>query len=109
MSKYSNEKNPKEIEIKVILLGDQGVGKTNLINLATQKEFNPHEESTNCATFETLKMEIDDIKFIIKLWDTIGQEKYRQLTKLFFRDSKIVIFVYDITIAESFKGIESWH
>ena len=54
-------------------------------------------------------MEIDDIKFIIKLWDTIGQEKYRQLTKLFFRDSKIVIFVYDITIAESFKGIESWH
>ena len=54
-------------------------------------------------------MEIDGIKFIVKLWDTIGEEKYRQLTKLFFADSKILIFVYDITSIESFKGIESWY
>ena len=54
-------------------------------------------------------MEIDGIKFKLNLWDIIGQEKYRQLTKLFFADSKIVIFVYDITSTESFKGIESWH
>ena len=54
-------------------------------------------------------MEIDGIKFKLNLWDIIGQEKYRQLTKLFFADSKILIFVYDITSIESFKGIESWH
>ena len=75
MSKYSFEDD--QTDIKVILLGDQGIGKTNLINLATRKVFNPHEESTNCATFDILKMEIDGIKFIVKLWDTIGQEKYR--------------------------------
>ena len=54
-------------------------------------------------------MEIDGIKFKINLWDTVGQEKYRQIVKLFFTDSKIVIFVYDITSTEYFKGIESWH
>ena len=79
MSKYSS-KDPEEIEIKIILLGDQGVGKTNLINLAIEREFNQHEESTLTSSFSTLKMEIDGIKFIVKLWDTIGEEKYRQLT-----------------------------
>ena len=108
MSKYSS-KDPEEIEIKIILLGDQGVGKTNLINLATEREFNQHEESTLTASFSTLKMEIDGIKFKVNLWDTVGQEKYRQIVKLFFTDSKIVLFVYDITSAASFKGIESWH
>ena len=108
MSKYSSE-DPEEIEIKLILLGNQGVGKTNLINLATEKEFNQHEESTLSSSFSTLKMEVDGIKFKVNLWDTVGQEKYRQIVKLFFTNSNIVIFVYDITSAESFKGIESWH
>ena len=54
-------------------------------------------------------MEIDGIKFKVNLWGTVGQEKYRQIVKLFFAYSKIVIFVYDITSAKSFKGIESWH
>ena len=61
------------------------------------------------STFSTLKMEIDGIKFKVNLWGTVGQEKYRQIVKLFFADSKILIFVYDITSSESFKGIESWH
>ena len=106
MSKYSYEDD--QTDIKAILLGAQGLGKTNLINLATRKEFNTYEESTNCATFDLLKMEIDGIKFI----SIIGYNRPRKiqaLTKLFFNNSKIVIFVYDITSAESFKGIESWH
>jgi len=52
-------------------------------------------------------MEIYGIKFKVNLWGTVGQEKYKQIIKLFFRDSKILIFVYDITSTESFKGIES--
>ena len=54
-------------------------------------------------------MEIDGIKYKVNLWGTVRQEKYRQIVKLFFADSKIVIFVYDITNTESFKGIESWN
>ena len=48
-------------------------------------------------------MTINGKEFKIKLWDTIGQEKYRQLNKIFFKNSKIVIFVYDITNRESLK------
>ena len=109
MSKNKHENNQEEIEVKIILLGDQGVGKTNLINLATKREFNPNERSSITACHSTLKMEIDGLKFQINIWDTVGQEKYRQLTKIFFNNSKIVIFVYDITDVSSFKGIESWH
>ena len=109
MSKNKKKIEQKEREVKVILIGDQGVGKTNLINIATKKKFNPNEDSTSSSTFSILKMEVDDQKFQINLWDTIGQEKYRQLTKLFFNNSKIVIFVYDITVYKSFKDLESWH
>ena len=54
-------------------------------------------------------MEIYGIKFKVNLWGTVGQEKYKQIVKLFFAYSKILIFVYDITSTESFKGIESWY
>ena len=106
MSKKNIEDEPEAIEIKIALLGDQGVGKTNLINLAAKRGFNPEEQSSITYSFYTLKMEIDGLKFKINLWDTVGQEKYRQLAKIFFNSSKIVIFVYDITDIKSFKGIE---
>ena len=54
-------------------------------------------------------MKIGDNSFTLNLWDTIGQEKYRSLTKIFIKDSKIVIFVYDITRLESFKELDYWY
>ena len=109
MSKNKKKKAKEEIEVKLILLGDQGVGKTNLINIVTRKGFNINEESTSSASFSILKLKVDDQNYRINLWDTIGQEKYRQLTKLFFNNSKIVIFVYDITVYKSFTDLKSWH
>ena len=109
MSKNKKKKVKEEIEVKLILLGDQGVGKTNLINIVTRKGFNINEESTSSASFSILKLKVDDQNYRINLWDTIGQEKYRQLTKLFFNNSKIVIFVYDITVYKSFTDLKSWH
>ena len=109
MSKNKKKKAKEEIEVKLILLGDQGVGKTNLINIVTRKGFNINEESTSSASFSILKLKVDEQNYRINLWDTIGQEKYRQLTKLFFNNSKIVIFVYDITVYKSFTDLKSWH
>ena len=53
-------------------------------------------------------MEIDGIKFIVKLWDTIGQEKLRSMAKIFYKGAKIVIFVYDITTKKTFEELEYW-
>ena len=98
----------EENNIKVILIGDAGVGKTNLINVSSGKKFNDDEKSSLSASYLKKLITIDDVQYIISLWDTIGQEKLRSLSKIFFKNSKIVIYVYDITNIESFKGLEAW-
>ncbi len=95
-------------KIKVILIGDSGVGKTNLINVSAGNSFNENEKSTLRASYLEKIININDVSYCLALWDTIGQEKLRNLTKLFFKNAKIVIFVYDITNENSFKGLESW-
>ena len=59
--------------------------------------------SSMICSFVKINMEILNNKYILNLWDTIGQEKFRSLTKIFLNDSKIVIFVYDITKEKTFE------
>ena len=94
--------------VKIILLGESGVGKTNLINIATGKDFDKTEKSTSVSSFSILKVTIKKKVYTLNIWDTIGQEKYRHFTKIFYNSSKIVIFVYDITTPESFSELNYW-
>ena len=103
-----DEEDEDFIEIKAILVGGSGVGKTNLINVTVGKDFCPASKTTSCCSMVQKNLVINDNKFLINIWDTMGQESYKSISKLFFRDSKIVIFVYDITSYESFKGLEDW-
>ena len=96
-------------KIKMILVGESGVGKTNLINIMKDKEFDTEEESTNHCSFFTTKININNININLYLWDTIGQEKLRAQTKIFFKNSKIVVLVYDITDRVSFEKLEEWN
>ena len=97
-------------EIKVILVGEAGTGKTSLINVAMGMKFiEGVEASSSSASFVSKKCKIGDNSYTLNLWDTIGQEKYRSLTKIFIKDSKIVIFVYDITRMESFQALDYWY
>ena len=98
----------EEEGIKVILVGESGTGKTSLINTALGKEFNDKEISSMKCSYVKLKKIIDDTEYTIDLWDTIGQEKFRSLTKVFFKNSDIVIFVFDITQKQSFDDLEYW-
>ena len=98
----------KESHIKAILLGSQGVGKTNLINVCMDKGFNPDSISTVGQNFSRKKVEYNNKKYFLEVWDTIGQEKLRTINKLFYKNSKIVIFVYDITNLESFQDLKNW-
>ena len=96
------------IEIKAILVGSSGVGKTNLINVCVGQSFNPETKPTNCASLLQKQLEINNLKYVVNLWDTMGQEAYKGISKLFFREAQIVIFVYDITSSETFKNLEEW-
>ena len=79
----------EENEIKIILLGDSGVGKTSLINIAVGKNFSDLMLTTLNASYSVKKVYINNKLYKLNLWDTIGQERYRQLTKLFYTNTKI--------------------
>ena len=104
----SNDDDTPDNEIKVILLGNSGVGKTNIINIVTGGKFDENEKTTSSASFAIKKMKVGGKEYILNLWDTIGQEQFRQLTKIFYNNSKIVIYVYDITSKESFDDLNYW-
>ena len=93
--------------IKIILLGESGVGKTCLIQSFIGKEFS---NTTSTFSFEYMNKEIvkDNIKYNIHIWDTAGQERFRSLSKIFIKDSQIVILVYDITNQKSFDELPFW-
>ena len=95
-------------EIKIILIGEPGTGKTCLINVATGNQFNENSESTLLSTYVTKKMVINDKEYDLNLWDTAGQEKYRAMTKIFTKNSKIVIFVYAINNKNTFEEMKSY-
>ena len=103
------QKEGEEEGIKIILVGETGTGKTSLINTAVGKKFNESEKSSVHCSYVKLKKEIDDMEYTIDLWDTIGQERFRSLTKVFFKNSEIVIFVFDITSKASFDSLEFWY
>ena len=102
------EEEDKEEDIKVILVGDPGTGKTSLINVSVGEKFKEASVSTLLSTFVQKKFQKDDKDYILNIWDTAGQEKYRAMTKIFIKNSKIVIFVYAINSKASFEGLQKF-
>ena len=104
----SKKRAQQASEIKIILLGESGVGKTNLINILMGHPFNDNEITSTSNSYSEKKVTINNKLYKLNLWDTIGQEKFRQLTKIFYKDSKIVIFVFDITNKQSFDELQNY-
>ena len=95
---------------KVILVGETGVGKTCIIIRFVSEEYKEQTISTTGASYASKVLEYKEYQKAIQfqIWDTAGQEKYRGLTKLFQKDAKIVILVYDITRRKSFEEIKNY-
>ena len=95
--------------IKVILLGESGVGKTNLIRVATGEEFEHNSMTSSSGSYkEGTFISSKKNQYTYHLWDTAGQEAYRSLNKIFIKNAKIVIFVYAIDNEPSFKELKYW-
>ena len=96
-------------EIKMILLGESGVGKTSIIKRYLEDQFDKNETSTLSMSYVGKTVQIDNEDIRLNIWDTIGQEKYRSISKLFLNETKIVILVYSIDNGQSFKELNYWY
>jgi Ras-related protein Rab-22 len=111
-----------EQSVKVVLLGDSGVGKSSLALRFVTNEFKPYSESTIGASFMSKSIRIpvspsskvddkstqQERRIGLKIWDTAGQEKYRSLAPMYYRGAEVAILVYDITIPASFIALKEW-
>lgn len=98
----------EEEPLKVILLGNTGVGKSNLITRFHNNEFSEDFESTVGVEFVTKRMEVDGVPVKLQIWDTAGQERYASMMKTYYRKAKGSLLVYDVTSRASFNGLETW-
>ena len=107
-----SKKNEGKSEIcKVVLLGESSVGKTCIISRFVDNEFDKEILSTTGASYanKTLKFkDYNNKEILFEIWDTAGQEKYRSLTQLFYKDASIAILVYDITNEESYNELKNY-
>ena len=93
---------------KIVLIGDSGVGKSNLLSRFTKNEFNLESKTTIGVEFAT-KSIISDNKIIkAQIWDTAGQERYRAITNAYYRGAVGALLVYDITKPLTFENVEKW-
>ena len=96
--------------VKVTLLGNSGVGKTCIIYRFTNNDFKEGTMTTRGADYSQKSVTIKNQTINLDLWDTAGQENYRSLGRHFYKDSLIVILVYDITNRESFEDLKTiWY
>ncbi len=93
---------------KMIFLGDQGVGKSCILNRYVNEKFEEEYQATIGLDFQSKTITINDTEVRILLYDTAGQEKFRSLIPMYIRQSNIVMFVYDITRVESFDSMNKW-
>ena len=94
--------------IKIVLIGETGTGKTNLINVYFDIKFESASFSTLSPESCSKDLKINGETYFINIWDTAGQEKYRSMTKIFLKGAKIVIIVYDITKRKTFEEVNYW-
>ena len=106
----TDSEEKKAIPCKVVLIGESGVGKTSIISRYMTDTFSTTLGSTPGANFTTktvfLKKENQSIKF--EIWDTAGQEKFRSLAKVFYKNASICVLVYEITRRASFEELKKY-
>jgi small GTP-binding protein len=93
---------------KVVLIGDSGVGKSNLLSRFTRNEFNLETKSTIGVEFATRSIQADNKTIKAQIWDTAGQERYRAITSAYYRGAVGALLVYDIAKNVTFKNVERW-
>ncbi len=99
-----------KISVKVVIIGEPGVGKTSIYNRFLFNKFDTNSIPTTGASYCQKVINIDkyNLKINFDIWDTAGQEKFRSLNKIFYKDADVALFIYDITRESSYKEIKTF-
>ena len=97
-----------EMMVKVIIIGDSSVGKTNIMSKYLKNIFNEDSKATVGVEFGSKLFTIDGHNIKAQIWDTAGQEKYKAITGAYYKGSKGAFIVYDITRKETFDSVDRW-
>ncbi|KAI8342948.1 small GTPase superfamily [Chlamydoabsidia padenii] len=99
----------KKVLLKVIILGDSGVGKTSLMNQYVNRKFSSQYKATIGADFLTKEVMVDDKLVTMQIWDTAGQERFQSLGVAFYRGADCCVLVYDVNNNKSYESLGQWH
>jgi len=99
---------PRMQEVKVVLLGDMGVGKSSIALRLVHNQFNANSVTTVGAVCWTKSVNTSAGSIKLQLWDTAGQERYHALAPLYYRGAAVAVVVYDITRRETFGTLKDW-
>jgi len=93
---------------KIVLIGDSGVGKSNIFSRFVTGTFSLECRTTIGVEFSSKLVNVGNVRVMAQIWDTAGQEKYRSITKAYYKGAAGAIVIYDITNSDSFHSIEKW-
>ena len=95
--------------IKVILIGDSGVGKSNILNRLVNNKFNDKHEPSLSLEYNNHSIKINNYIIRMQIWDTVGQEKYNSIISNYYKSAEVAVFVYSINDAKSYNSIQEWY
>jgi len=102
------DENSYELLYKIIIIGDTGVGKSNILSRYLKDEFREDSKSTVGVELGTKFIKIKDMGAKLQIWDTAGQERYKSITSSYYKGSHGCFIVYDITNEKTFENVDNW-
>lgn len=103
-SAFMNQSDPPH----VVTIGEESVGKTSITSRLIDDEFDPYEQGTVGANYQQYSEIVDGQKIVIQIWDTAGQEKFKSLGPIYFRNAAAAVCVFSLTSKSSFDNMRSW-
>lgn len=93
---------------KMVLIGDSGVGKSNILNRFMRNNFDYESKATVGVEFNSKIFEVNKTKIKAQMWDTAGQERYKSITGAYYKGTKGALLIFDLTRKETFESIDRW-
>lgn len=102
------KKTDCDFVVKAVIIGDSGVGKTNILLRYCDNCFKPTYSSTIGVDFKVKTLQVEEYKIKLQIWDTAGQEKFKNLSTTFYRGALIIILTFAVDNVASFNNVENW-